>query len=454
MSQRPVRIFLGLTEVSGYYSKLRRGFEELGVPVVHVSLLAHGFRYDTKRSPHMVVRLAQYCVTHRVTMKAPGVARRAFWLAMVLLTRVLLFMWAVAKFDVFILGGGSSFFGFRELPLLRLLGKRIVYAFHGTDARPTYIDGFFMPGSSPVPGTWQARPDAADRADADPPSAEFVQTLHADAARRKTQVRAVERHADVVISFPTFAHFLHGPCVNFVAIGIPILLAEETPDGVTATNMPPRVLHAPSELRGKGTAEIRHAVQNVKRKGIEIDYVEISGRPNSEVLAAISRCDFVIDQVYSDTPMAGFATEAALLGKPAIVGSYYHELLHREVPEALIPPTLCCHPDNLEAAIEKLATDVCYRRELGDRAAKYVRNHWPAHKVAERYVRLIRGDIPEEWRFDGRYVSYVHGIGLSEHRARANVRAMLRRFGPSGLQLAKKPELEKLFIEFAAADSV
>src|SRR5688572_28302748 len=122
MATRRPRVFIGLTEVSGYYSSLRRGFEALGIPAVHVPLLAHSFRYDTTRSPHAVVRFAQYCVARRVSLSSRTSAHGFIWLSMVVASRTLLFAWAVGKFDVFILGGGSSFFGFRELPVLRLLG--------------------------------------------------------------------------------------------------------------------------------------------------------------------------------------------------------------------------------------------------------------------------------------------------------------------------------------------
>ena len=54
-------------------------------------------------------------------------------------------------------------------------------------------------------------------------------------------------------------------------------------------------------------------------EGLPLEYVEIVGQPNDIVLAEIARSAFVIDQLYSDTPMAGFAAEAARLGKPAIV---------------------------------------------------------------------------------------------------------------------------------------
>jgi hypothetical protein len=69
--------------------------------------------------------------------------------------------------------------------------------------------------------------------------------------------------------------------------------------------------------------------------------------------------------------------------------------------------------------------------------------------VAARFVQLINGDIPEEWLFDPGRIRYVHGMGLSETRARTIVAAVVRHGGVKALGLSDKPGLEKVFLEFA-----
>ena len=83
-----------------------------------------------------------------------------------------------------------------------------------------------------------------------------------------------------------------------------------------------RILHSPSSPEVKGTYLIRQAINALKAKGYPIDYVEIMGKPNTVVIAELEKCDFIVDQLYSDTPMSGFATEAAFFGKTAVVGGY------------------------------------------------------------------------------------------------------------------------------------
>lgn len=448
-----MKIFLGLTEVSGYYSHLKKGFDELGVYAVHVPLQAHRFRYDEEVPSHFFVKWARYCVTKRVSLQNPNAVQKLFWFASVALTRLVLFVWAVFTFDVFILGGGSSFFSFRELPLLRLLGKKVIYTFFGTDARPAYLDGFFTPDQ--IGFKWPL-PRAADRPSAGNDEARrriMAEAQLAATLKRKAGVRAAERYANAVICGPSFAQFMTRDFINFFIIGIPLNIDTPACAEIRAAARRPRILHAPSQNEGKGTALIRRAIANLEQKGIDVEYVEISDRPNEEVIGEIRRCDFVIDQVYSDTPIAGFATEAAFHGKPAIVGSYYSDLIKEQMVEELIPPSLFCHPDALERSIETLASDINFRRELGERAAVFVRNKWRAKEVAARYLRLIRGDIPEVWKFSAQRVSYVHGVGLSEDRMKSHVQSLISLHGVKSLQLADKPELEQRLVALACQES-
>lgn len=439
-----MRVFLGLTEVSGYYSSLAKGFNELGIEALHVPLQGHRFKYADTRSLPLLGRMASFCVQRRVGTPRKRRLARALWLVPVTLSRILLFLWAVTKFDVFILGGGSSFFRLAELPLLHVLGKRIVYVFHGTDARPAYIDGFFHelpPYSQSV--DISAVPERPVIADA------YIRASRA----RKRYVRMVEPWATAVVCVPSYAQFLTRPFYNFLAIGIPIRLDWVPELNQEAASGKVRILHAPSQRDAKGTLGIRKAVESLRLKGLPIDYTEISGRPNAEVLKQIARSDFVIDQLYSDTPMAGFATEAAYLGKPAVVGGYYAEVMKEDLPGESIPPSLFCLPEHIEAAIEKLTQDSLFRADLGRKAMGFVRGHWNARAVAARFLRLVEGSAPSEWRCESARLHYLGGAGLHETRVRQNIKAVVDRGGVSALQLDDKPQLRRRFLGFAQGET-
>ena len=90
-----------------------------------------------------------------------------------------------------------------------------------------------------------------------------------------------------------------------------------------------RILHAPSNPNFKGTEEIRNTIKCLKNENIDFEYIEITNASNEKVLAELKACDLVIDQLYSDTPMATLAAEAAYCGKPTIVGGYGFEELKK-----------------------------------------------------------------------------------------------------------------------------
>ena len=438
-----MRIFLGLTEVSGFYSNLRKGFQDLGIEADLVSLTPHRFGYEETAQPR-IVKMAQWCVAKRSQVSHQSLIQKLTWLCLTTLSRLLLFGYAVIRYDVFIFCCGTSFFRFRELPVLKGLGKRIIYSFHGTDGRPGFMDGFAENNS--LPQQFRASSGYIGYVDEGESGEERASKIkgYADVTcLRKQNVAQIDRYADVVIDSPSHGQFHTRPFVQRTIIGMPykletgakcVPLSRRDKDEVT-------ILHSPSSPEGKGTPGIRAAIKALQEKGYQLHYIEITGRPNREVLEMLPSCDFAIDQLYSDMPMVGFATEAAVFGKPAIVGGYYAaEILH-DLPADQIPPSLFCLPEEIQGAIEKLITDVDFRRNLGEQARRFVERNWSADAVAGKFMTLIRGDIPKDWLFDPANCSYVLGMGLSKERLSRIVKGVYDEYGSSAFQLDDKPVL-------------
>jgi glycosyltransferase involved in cell wall biosynthesis len=242
--------------------------------------------------------------------------------------------------------------------------------------------------------------------------------------------------------------FLHEqPVVAFLIIGIPRTPLATPPR--PRSSGPVRIVHAPSHPVAKGTARIREAVEAVLASGRDVEYVELVGVPNEHVRHELARCDFVVDSAYSDTPMAGLAADAALFGRPTIVGGYAWDETRRFTRDADLPPSHCCNPRDLRAAIEMLVDDEEYRLELGRRAHAFVSERWSSTAVAERFLRLFDGPAPAEWLCDPREIRYLGGWGQSQRRSRELTRATIDVFGVGALQLRDKPELERLYVDFA-----
>jgi glycosyltransferase involved in cell wall biosynthesis len=416
-------VFIGPVEIAGYYTRLAGALREVGVDAVAIDLSGHAFRYEVSSATNRWVRMATLATVR--TEAAKGRARRLLWRAAKIVSRIPLLIWALIRFDAFIFGYGQTLFDGRELPLLRAAGKRIVFVFNGSDARPPYVDGADMGASKGM----------------------SIPACVALARRKKERLRRIERYAHAIVSQPAFSLLFERPVVDFFRIGVPWIpgaVVEPHPGGTV------RIVHSPSDPEVKGSDRIRQTVDELRAEGRDLELVELRGVPNEVVRDEVARADFVIDQLYSDAPMVGFATEAAAAGRPAIVGGYAWPQLHEIYDTDSMPPVEECHPDGLRTAILSLADDPAYREALGSRARAFVESTWSRRRIAERYLALLRGEIDYGWLFDPRRLRYVHGVGLTEERAREIVAACLAEGGVAALQLADKPELEQAFVEFAA----
>lgn len=400
------RILLGLDDIAGYLSSLRKGFDRLGVPVDAVFVRPHAFDYEAAPVPAWV-RTWQKSAA-RLDQRPSFLHRlgHACW-------SLLIWLWALTRYRVFIFSFGKTFLPYNlDLPFYRLLGKRTVFVFLGTDCRADYL------GASAYIHEWSA--------------AQCAQAV----AERKARLRKIERYADYLVNTPGQALLMERPFVHVHKLGMPreVQVVPHEPTGTGRL----RVLHSPSRTGIKGSKRIRAIAESLQARH-DFEWVELTGRPNAEVLDEIARCDFVVDQLYADTPMAVFAGEAACLGKPALVGGAYAEYLARHVKADDIPPSLFVPPDQFESAFERLLSDSTYRVELGNRAREYVHSRWRPEQVAARYLELIGDVVPESWWFDPSQIEATAGISFEAERVRAMIRELLALPLPDPLQLSDKP---------------
>jgi hypothetical protein len=257
-------------------------------------------------------------------------------------------------------------------------------------------------------------------------------------------VRRVSRYADWVIDNPLSAHFQPTPFVNWFAVGMPVLGVDSEGVDRSGENAIPRILHCPSNLRGKGTFEIREIVDQLRRDGLEFEYVEISGRPHDDVIEEIRRSDFVIDQLYCDTPLAGFASEAASYGKAAVVG--IHDLDRVEVAFPAAVKGAICEPRALAEKIRELVSSVERRREAGRKAYGFIQQ-WTPEKVAQRMATVLVDGPKREWVVETHQGASAFGWGLPEEASRDSIADLVKAYGESGLCLDDQPELKAAMLQ-------
>lgn len=426
MSTPPLRrVCIGPHEVAGVAAGLAAGLRSIGVGADAVLGAEHRFGYATD-GPHGVVRRFWHRLgtwrrqvpATRVWAKVMAVLlhRSVGW---VVLLRVL---W---RYDAFVFLFGETFTNTAfELRLMRWLGRRTVMIFLGSEARPPAIDGGLFPYDRDIDGATLAR---ATR-------------------RQRERVQRIESLVGLCINAPATAQFHRRKVVDWFALGIPRTVPPHPPMG--RGEGPLRLLHSPSNRALKGSDAIDAMVRRLREQGLPIEWITLENVPNERVHAEIARADIVLDQLYSDTPMAAFATEAAALGRPVLVGSYFAEygVLNDALP---IPPTIFVAPSDFEAELQRLVADPEACHALGERGRVFVAAHWRPEAVARRLVRMLRGEIEPHWWLDPASIRYVHGCGLPVDVVAQRLRTLIEHGGRAALGVADKPGLEDAFVALA-----
>lgn len=431
LNKRP-RIFLGLLDICGFSGMVERGLLEIGIDAFFLDMGANAYGHTTSQKRYWITDFyksstLRFKQTRSLSRFNPA---RYFWTVIVLFATIATILWVGKRFDIIVLKSGMGFSTNQaDLRFFRWLGRTLVFTFHGSDARPPYINGGYV-----------------DRP---------TQWLTDRTRQTKEHVDRVSKYATYIAYNPLSAHFLNGSVCTIQCLGhaIDTEKIKKAQLSACATNQHAndsiRILHAPSAPSIKGTKEIRHVIKKLQSEGHAIDYVEISGKPHATVLEKLARCDFVIDELYSDTHGAVFALEACAFGKPSVVCGYGAEELARFVPEEDVVPTYYCRPEAFEKAVRKLLLDQPFREEMGRRAREFFEKRATPRAVAERLLRLATGEAPANWFFDPKDIHYYQGFGFPKDGAKKAICRLVEHGGVEALQVSDKPELERRLITFS-----
>ncbi|CAM5778192.1 glycosyltransferase [Ottowia pentelensis] len=430
-----MRIFIGPTEVAGIGHGLTRGLRHLGFEVDGVFESRHPFSYEATQHTSIIARW--WCATGGLARNLRSSGSALAWpvAAVHLFLAWPVLALALIRYKAFVFLSGNTITNTRfELFLMRLFGKRCIVLFVGSDARPPYINGAWA---------WSD-----------------VKTMKRLTQKIRRRVRRFESAGIICVNSPGAAHFHRRPIINWFAFGFPSEISDrQVKSGskqgelseikAACLGSKVRLLHSPSNPQVKGTEKIEQIINSLSSRGLPIEWVKISGLSNSQVLDEIRRCDLVVDQLFSDTPMAGLAIEAAQLGKPALVGGYLARAQNLISGNWRMPPSRFVDPEKFEAALEALVVDTEARRSLGDAALNFVESSWSCEAVAGRAISCLKGEIPDEWWFDPSATTYLQGCGLDETEGRRRVRELVDAYGKNALGLDDKPSLTGAFLDWA-----
>ena len=420
-----MRVFIGPNEIAGIGRGLLRGFEELGIDVKLILAYKHPFRYGQNKGSFFI-NFWQILGGMRAKCNNFLLLK----VAVVLLHRMLGFCflaWALFRFDVFIFLYGCTFTDTEiELKLLRAFKKKIIFINCGADIRPPYMDGVHF-----------------SHGDIN----EFAQVIRKLTKRSKCRAMRNQKYSDYIVAQPSNAHFYEDKIINYFSIGVPMPTVKSGCVENKSTKI--RIVHSPSNPMVKGSEIIEGVLQEFIDKGVSIEYIRLQGVRNEEVLKVLENCDFIVDQLYSDIPLAIFGAEAACFGKPCIISGYLAGEVNNYISQNDLPPSLYVRPEQLRESIEKLVEDKAHRNDLGLRAQEFVSQRWTSKAVAERYLKLLNGQAQSDWWFDPANITYVGGCGLPMTSISNLLALIIETYGVKALQVSDKPKLEQALVELA-----
>lgn len=421
------KIFIGIGDTSGFYGRLNKGFESLGITSYFAEIETNKHSYMLNEKEDGIVFK---CKNYFGKVSKDKGFKRLLDLIAYQFYKFRIFIYAICNFDVFIFTQCRCFWSLYELKLLKILKKTTVMFCLGSATRIPYMDGTDVFGiyGSKVPS---------------------VSALRRVTRQRKKKIRVIEKYVTYFINLPAQAQLCNKPFLSLGEIGIPFYqktVLKEPCGRRTNGSFGICILHAASYLGCRGTKEFRQIIDRLK-KNYDIEYIELSGVSNDVVLQKIQECDFVLDELYSDTPMATFATEAAWYGKPAVVGGYFAEQYRQYYGDDMCPPSLYVLPEKIEEAILLMIEDENFRLKMGRKAQQFVKSKMSCDKVAQRVMEILDGKHDMDWRVDPHKIGYIYGYGMSKELIEEKLKEIYIMYGKEGWELSEYPELEKLIYE-------
>lgn len=271
------------------------------------------------------------------------------------------FLEAIDRFDVFHFHFARTLFPNQwggvpplwDLPMYRILGKRVFFTWHGSDCRIREIHEQVNPWSyyrySDIPG---------------------------DDDRTRKTIEVVRTYAErMFVTSVDLLEFVPEAEVSPRAIDL-----TEWPERSAETRPIPRILHVPSRRGTKGTELILAGLDRLRADGLAFDLRLLEGVSHAEARAAIQDADIVVDNLLTgDYEVVSIEAMASSRVAVANVQSAAAEAY----PDA---PVVTVDPNTFETRMRALIGDPDERRRRGALGRPYVARIHDAPVVAKQLV--------------------------------------------------------------------
>jgi glycosyltransferase involved in cell wall biosynthesis len=144
----------------------------------------------------------------------------------------------------------------------------------------------------------------------------------------------------------------------------------------------PLIVHAPSNRERKGT---RYVIDACEQLPVELDIVE--GVPHDEARERYARADIVVDQLHAGWHGV-FALESMALGKPVVTYLKPDVVERSAAGYGIRLPIVPATKETLVEVLRPLVEQPALRREIGTASRAYVEQVHDVDRVADRLVDL------------------------------------------------------------------
>ena len=257
--------------------------------------------------------------------------------------------------------GGTLLPHYLDLPLLRLLNKKMVMNYWGSDVRLESIAKVHNPYYS------------------------LMKDYHQNDDVIIRNLKKVSRYVKVAV---VVDHELYGYVSLFFEWTVIIPQAIDTqklhPLFPDPNNDVPLIVHAPSHKGIKGTEYVEQAISRLEKR-YQFRFLLLHQMTNQQVKEALKQADIVVDQLLLGVHGI-FALEAMALGKPVLC--YIRDDLVGEYPLDL--PIVNANPDTIESELEELLVNPQLRTEIGKKSRRFVERHHDSRVVAQKLIELYK----------------------------------------------------------------
>jgi len=278
--------------------------------------------------------------------------------AIALFVRLINFIKCLFKYNVFHFHFASSLLPRNlDLPILKLLGKKIVMQYWGSDIRQLDIAKRY-------------EHHYAREMEIDPKKEE----------RKRKKIKWIDKFADATITGFELIEYSPNSFITELAIDLSKIRFVGVKDD---KDKKLKIVHAPTNRIIKGTKYIIGAVERLKKEGYDFEFILVENKPHDEALRIYEDADIIVDQLTYGYALV--AVEGMAMGKPVL--SYVREDIKKHYPTL---PILNTNPDTIYDNLKLLIENPELRKELGEKGRKYVEEVHDSRKIAMQMIELYK----------------------------------------------------------------